>query len=100
MKMLLDEDADLETLVPKLFTHENTSMMANYWKDFLSMVDALMQNVHAVHICNWDEYSMSAQCVPCCHYDNNKYGRWLPDFWEMLTALPSDQALQSAIPCI
>ena len=24
-------------------------------------------------------------------YDNNKYGRWLSDFWTMLTALPSDQ---------
>ena len=23
--------------------------------------------------------------------DNNRYGRWLPDFWAMLTALPADQ---------
>ena len=24
-------------------------------------------------------------------YVNNRYGRWLPDFWAMLTALPVDQ---------
>ncbi len=25
------------------------------------------------------------------YYDNNRYGRWLPDFWAMLTDLPVDQ---------
>ena len=24
-------------------------------------------------------------------YDMNRYGRWLPDFWAMLTFLPADQ---------
>ena len=46
----LEEDADLEALVGNLFTHVDASNMAKYWKNFLSMVDALMQNVHAVHI--------------------------------------------------
>ena len=27
--------------------------MADYWRDFLSMTDALTQNVHAVHTCNY-----------------------------------------------
>ena len=27
------------------------------------MVDALMQNVHAVHICNWDEYVSSLHAI-------------------------------------
>jgi len=57
------------------------------------MMDALMQNVHAVHICNWDEYVSSLRpWLPwIVAYDNNRYGRWLPDFWAMLTALPADQ---------
>jgi len=57
------------------------------------MVDALMQNVHAVHICIWDEYvsSLCAILPWMIAYDNNKYGRWLPDFRVMLTALPLDQ---------
>ena len=57
------------------------------------MVDALMQNVHAVHICNWDEYvsSLRAMLPWMVAYDNTRYGRWLPDFWAMLTALPGDQ---------
>ena len=72
--------------------------MADYWIDFLSMIDALMQNVHAVHICacacrlyicNWDEYvsSLRAMLLWMVAYDSNRYGRWLPDFWTMLTAL-------------
>jgi hypothetical protein len=41
--------------------------------DFLSMTDALMQNVHAVHICNWDEYvnSLRAMLPWMVAYDNN-----------------------------
>ena len=67
--------------------------MADYWRDFLSMTDALMQNVHAVHICNWDEYVSSLRAMQpwMVAYDNNKYGRCLPDFWAMLTALPAEQ---------
>ena len=57
------------------------------------MTDALMQNVDAVHICNWDEYvsSLRAMLPWMVAYDNNRYGRWLPNFWAMLTALPDDQ---------
>ena len=59
----------------------------------MSMTDALMQNVHAVHVCNWDEYvsSLRAMLPWMIAYDNNRYGRWLPDFWAMLKALPADQ---------
>ena len=55
------------------------------------MTDALMQNVHAVHICNWDEYasSLRAMLLWMVAYDNNINGRWLPDFWTMLIRLSS-----------
>jgi len=29
-----------------------TSDMADYWKDFLSMTDVFMQNVHIVYTCD------------------------------------------------
>ncbi|CAJ1076504.1 hypothetical protein KUCAC02_009111 [Xyrichtys novacula] len=50
----LEDDADLQDLITKLFSHVDVSDMADYWRDFLSMTDSLMQNVHAVHICNWE----------------------------------------------
>lgn len=89
----LEDDVDLSRLIANLFTHVEDSDMARYWRDFLSMIDALMQNVHAVHICNWDEYvsSLRAMLPWLIAYDNNQYGRWLPDFWAMLKSLPSDQ---------
>ena len=87
-----EKDADLESLITNLFSHVNASDMADYWKDYLSMTDALMQNVHAVHICNWDEYVSSLRVMLpwMVAYDNNRYGRWQPDFWAMLTTLPTD----------
>ena len=89
----LEEDADLKSLISKMFAHVEQSDMADYWRDFMSMTDALMQNVHAVHVCNWDEYvsSLRAMLPWMIAYDNNRYGRWLPDFWAMLKALPADQ---------
>ena len=74
----LEQDADIESLITNIFTQTEASDMADYWRDFLSMTDTLMQNVHAVH--GW----MVA-------YDNSSYGRWLLDFGAMLTALPVDQ---------
>jgi hypothetical protein len=93
----LEEDSDLESLIANLFSQAKGSDTADYWRDFLSMTDTLMQNVHAVHICNWDEYvsSLHAMLPWMVAYDNNRYGRWLPDFWAMLTALPEDQVSQS-----
>ena len=52
-----------------------------------------MQNVHAVHICNWDDY-VSSLCTMLpwmIAYDNKRYGGLLPDFWAVLTTLPLDQ---------
>ena len=59
----LDEDADIDSFNINLFTHVETSHMADYWRAFLSMTDALMQNVHAVHICNWDDYVSSLSAM-------------------------------------
>ena len=39
----LEKDADLESLINNLFSRLNASDMADCWKDFLSMTDALMQ---------------------------------------------------------
>ncbi|KAJ3603232.1 hypothetical protein NHX12_030974 [Muraenolepis orangiensis] len=58
----LEDDADLESLITNLFTQVEASDMADYWRDFLSMTDVLMQNVHAVHICNWDEAFKTLLC--------------------------------------
>ncbi len=89
----LENDVELTNLIANLFTHVEDSDMADYWRDFLLMTDALMQNVHAVHVCNWDEYVISLRAMMpwMVAYDKNRYGRWLPDFWAMLTALPADQ---------
>ena len=46
---LLD-DEDLSGLITSMLTHVQDSDMAHYWAEFLNMTDALMQNVHAIHV--------------------------------------------------
>ena len=43
-QVALAEEADLESLITNIFTQTEASDMADYWRDFLSMTDALMQN--------------------------------------------------------
>ena len=87
------EQDKLDQVITSIFSHIDQSDMAEYWKDFLSMTDALMQNVHAVHICNFEEFvsSIRAMLPWIVAYDKINYGRWLPDFWTMLTCLPDNQ---------
>ena len=56
--------------------------MDNYWLDFLKMVDALIMNVCAVHLRNWEEYLASLrEMMPwLLIHDKTNYGRWLPYF--------------------
>ena len=82
----LEEDVDLEKLFINLSTQMEASDMTVYQRDFLSMTDTLMQNVHALHICTWVEYVSSLHAKPTW-YHNNRDGRWLSYVWAMLTAL-------------
>ena len=66
--------------------------MANYWLDFLAMVDGLIMNVYAVHGCNWEEYldSQREMMSWLLIYDQTNNGRWLPHFWVILSDLPTE----------
>lgn len=48
----LQNDVKLESLITNLFNQVEGSDIADYWRDFLTMTDDLMQNVHAIHISN------------------------------------------------
>ena len=72
----LEEDADLESLITNIFTQTEANVMADYWWDFLSMTDALVQNIHNVIIYSMphcSHVSRGANCLfkqlPCttCH---------------------------------
>ena len=52
----LENDPAINNLICSMFQDLKESDMANYWIDFMSMVEILMMNVHAVHTCNWEEY--------------------------------------------
>ena len=61
---------------------------------FMEMVEVLTQNIHAIRTSNWTEFKSSLKLMlPLMQiYDNDKYGRHLPDFTAVLDTLPVDQA--------
>ena len=87
-------NADLKDLVDTLFRDFEGFPQAEYWMSFMEMVEVLTQNIHAIRTSNWTEFKSSLNLMlPWMRiYDNDKYGRHLPDFTAVLDTLPEDQA--------
>ena len=88
----LSEDIDILGLVNKLY-REAGADMGDFWLSFLEMTDPLVQNKDACHARHLAEYiSLAYDMLPglmAC--DNHEYGRWLPDYWAMLSLLSEEQ---------
>ena len=55
----LENDPAIDSLICSMFQDLDVSDIANYWIDFMSMVEVLMMNMYAIHTCNWEEYLIS-----------------------------------------
>ena len=88
----LEDDNDLQNLVDAVYEEPGTDM-GGYWLSYMEMSDVLLQNVHACHVGNFEEYvSSTYDMLPCLlAYNNHDYGRWLPDYWAMISSLPTEQ---------
>ena len=69
------------------------SPMTSYWLSFMEMVEILVMNIHAIKIQDWDMFLASIRLmVPWIQvYDNNKYGKWLVEFWLEMSNLPDSK---------
>ena len=58
------------------------------------MVEILVMNIHAIKIRDWDMFLASMRLiVPWIQvYGNNKYGKWLVEFWLEISNLPDSKA--------
>ena len=45
---MLENDPAIDDLISNMFNDVEGSDMANYWIDFMTMVEILMMNVHAI----------------------------------------------------
>ena len=90
----LEDDESIRGIVDEVYQKPGTDM-GDYWLSFLEMVDILIQNVHACHVCDLDEYlSSSRDMLPgLLAYNNHDYGRWLPDYWAMISNLTHDRKI-------
>jgi len=86
-----ENDDDMKRLISRIYEKPDTDM-GDFWISFLEMSDPLAQNIHACHAQNGSEYISSTYMLPgLMAYDNHDYGRWLPDYWAMLSSLPNEQ---------
>ena len=70
----------------------SSSDMAKFWLSYCYMIDILMMNVYALHTRNCLEFlsSMYEMLPWLIIYDNDKYGKILPDHWAVLSTLPDE----------
>jgi hypothetical protein len=88
----LEEDGDVKELINRVYEKPGTDM-GDFWVSFLEMTDPLVQCLHACHARNGTEYLVSTfNMLPgLMAYDNHDYGRWLPDYWAMLSSLSDER---------
>ena len=69
------------------------SPMAKFWLSFLEMVEVLIMNIHALRTQDWDAFKASLRMMlPWLKiYDNDKYSRWLVEFWLEINTLPEEK---------
>ena len=93
---MLESDPDVMAFVDQVFDNieKSKDAMAMYWVSFMRMTEILMMNLQALRTQNWDEFKSSLRMmIPWMQiYDNDKYGRWLVEFWLVISSLPDDQA--------
>ena len=84
------KNAEVKDLIDTLFKDFEGAPLAQYWVSFMEMVEILTQNIHALRTSNWTEFKSSLKLMlPWMQiYDNDKYGRHLPDFIAVLDNLP------------
>lgn len=90
----LEKNAEVKYLIDTLFRDFEGVPLAEYWLSFLEMVEILTQNIHGLRTSNWAEFKSSLKLMlPWMQiYDNDRYGRHLPDFVAVLDDLPAEQA--------
>lgn len=90
----LERNTQVKDLVDSLFINYDGAPQAEYWMSFMEMAEILTQNIHAIRTRNWTEFKSSLKLMlPWMQiYDNDKYGRHLPDFIAAIESLPDDQA--------
>ena len=77
----LNDNDDIKGLINAVYKTPSTDI-GDFWLSFMEMSDILLQNVHACHV---------GDLTGLLAYNNHDYGRWLPDYWAMISSLPEDQ---------
>lgn len=88
-------DAEFKSFVERAFESvgKSDSPMARFWLSFMEMVEILIMNIYALRTQDWDSFKASLRMMmPWLRiYDNDKYSRWLVEFWLEISSLPEEK---------
>ena len=91
----LQTDAEFSSFVERAFesAEKSDSPMARFWLSFLQMVEILIMNIYALRTQDWDSFKASLRMMlPWMRiYDNDKYSKWLLEFWLEISSLPEEK---------
>ena len=67
--------------------------MARFRLSFMEMVEILIMNIHALRTQDWDKFKRSLRMMMpwLWIYDNDKYSKWLVEFWLEISSLPDEK---------
>ncbi len=98
MKAIADDlqvDAEFSSFVQQAFdtVKDSDSPMARFWMSFIEMIEILIMNIHALRTQDWESFKASLRMMmPWLRiYDNDKYSKWLVEFWLEISSLPDEK---------
>lgn len=88
----IEKNESFTSFATKVFEDLSENSMTNFWLSFMEMVEILYMNINSIRLANWEEYLQSTRMMlPWLKvYDQDKYGRWLQEFWLSMKTLPKD----------
>ena len=91
----LQMDAEFFSFIERTFesVENSNSPMASFWLRFMEMVQTLIMNIHALRKQYWDAFKESLRMMITWLriYDNDKYSKWLVEFWLEMSSQPEEK---------
>ena len=92
----------LSSYVKSLFemVEKSASSMAMFWVSIMNMIEILLMNIYSLRTKDWPAFKTSLRLMLpwLTIYDNDKYSRWLAEYWLEISTLPEEHdALMSQL---
>ena len=92
LRECIKHDPEFRQFQESCYDRIEKTPMTEYWLSFMTMVETLIMNIHAVKVKDWSLFKDSLRLmIPWLQiYDKLHYGKWLTNFWSDMVNLNED----------